>query len=127
MSITTTIEQTAGGTGGSPGYMESREKSTGSCFFTANGGLFERPTAAFFTVAAVVAMRRMALGMVVTTSRKTRFPHGVTTVTKKAKPTTAAMAFCVYIILYYVLQQVTPSANRNSYRVALICGDVHPG
>ena len=37
---------------------------------------------------------------------------------KKAEPTTVAMAFCVYIILYYVLLQVTPSANRNSYRVA---------
>jgi len=46
-------------------------------------------------VAAVVAMQRMALGMVATTRRKTRFPHGVTTVTKKAKPTTAAMAFCI--------------------------------
>ena len=67
---------------------------------------------------AVVAMQRMALGMVVMIRRKTRFPTGVATVTKKAKPTTAAMAFCVYIILYYVLLQVTPSANRNSYRVA---------
>ena len=95
MSITTTIEQTAGGTGGSPSYMESREKSTGSCFFTANGGLFERPKAAFFTVAAVVAMQRMALGMVATTRRKTRFPTDVTTIPKKAKPTTAAMAFCI--------------------------------
>ncbi|WP_158215074.1 hypothetical protein [Prevotella sp. P5-108] len=52
---------------------------------------------------AVVAMQRMALGMVVMIRRKTRFPTGVATVTKKAKPTTAAMAFCVYIILYYVL------------------------
>ena len=24
------------------------------------------------------------------------------------------MAFCVYIILYYVLLQVTPAANRNT-------------
>ena len=62
-----------------------RERLTISCFFTANGGLFERPKAAFFTVAAVVAMQRMALGMVVTTRRKTRFPHGVTTVTKKGE------------------------------------------
>ena len=30
-------------------------------------------------------------------SRKTRFPTGVTDSHKKAKPTTAAMAFCVYI------------------------------
>ena len=90
-------------------------------FFTANGGLFERPTAAFFTVAAVVAMLRMALGMVVMTRRKTRFPTGVATVIKKAKPTTAVMAFCIYIILYYILLQVTPTANRNSYRVAVGC------
>ena len=69
-------------------------------------------------MATVVAMQRMALVMVVMTRRKIRFPTGVATVTKKAKPTTAAMAFCVYIILYYVLLQVTPSANRNSYRVA---------
>ena len=107
--------------------MLSSTNHTSRCFFTANGGLFERPTAAFFTMAAVVAMHRMALGMVVTTRRKTCFPTGVTTVTKKAKTTTAAMAFCVYIILYYVLLQVTPSANRNSYRVALICGDLHTG
>ena len=76
-----------------------RWNNTSNCFFTANGGLFERPTAAFFTVAAVVAMQRMALGMVVMTRRKTRFPTGVATVTKKAKPTTAVMAFCIYIIL----------------------------
>ena len=68
-------------------------------FFTANGGLFERPTAAFFTMPAVVAMQRMALGMEVMTSRKIRFPTGIATITKKAKPTTAAMAFCVYINL----------------------------
>ena len=53
----------------------------------------------------VVAMQRMALGMVVTTKRKTRFPTGVTAVNKKAEPTTAAMAFCIYIILYYVLSR----------------------
>ena len=41
-------------------------------------------------MAAVVAMQRMALGMVVTTRRKTRFPTGVTDSHKKAKPTTAA-------------------------------------
>ena len=48
-------------------------------------------------------MQRMALGMVVMTRRKTRFPTGVATVIKKAKPTTAVMAFCIYIILYYIL------------------------
>ena len=46
---------------------------------------------------AVVVMQSMALGMVATTWRKTRFPTGVTANPKKAKPTTAAMAFCVYI------------------------------
>ena len=71
-------------------------------FFTANGRFF-------FTMPPVVAMQRMAMVMVVMTRRKIRFPTGVATVTKKAKPTTAAMAFCVYIILYYVLLRVTPS------------------
>ena len=98
-----------------------RWNNTSKCFFTANGGFFDRPTAAFFTVAAVVAMQRMALGMVVMTRRKTRFPTGVATVIKKAKPTTAVMAFCIYIILYYILLQVPPTANCNSYRVAVGC------
>ena len=99
-----------------------RWNNTSNCFFTAKGGFFERPTAAFFTVAAVVAMQRMALGMLVMTRRKTRFPTGVATVTKKAKPTTAVMAFCIYIILYYILLQVTPTANRNTYSVAMLAG-----
>ena len=72
-------------------------------------------------------MQSMALGMVATIRRKTRFLTGVTANPKKAKPTTAAMAFCVYINLYYGLQQVTPSAKRNSFRVALICSELHPG
>ena len=37
-------------------------------------------------------------GMAATTRRKTRFPTGVTANPQKAKPTTAAMAFCIYII-----------------------------
>ena len=48
---------------------------------------------------AVVVMLSMALGMVATTRRKTRFPTGVTDSPKKAKPTTTAMAFCIYINL----------------------------
>ena len=36
-------------------------------------------------------------GMAATTRRKTRFPTGVTANPQKAKPTTAAMAFCIYI------------------------------
>ena len=47
---------------------------------------------------AVVVMQSMALGMVATTRRKTCFPTGVTYSHKKAKPTTDAMAFCVYIV-----------------------------
>ena len=38
-------------------------------------------------------------GLVATTRRKTRFPTGVTATPQKAKPTTAAMAFCIYINL----------------------------
>ena len=73
------------------------------CFFTANGGLFERPRAAFFTVAAVVVMQSMALGMVGTTRRKTRFPTGVTTSATKAKPPADATAFCVLSLPYIIL------------------------
>ncbi len=50
---------------------------------------------------AVVVMQSMALGVAATTRRKTRFPTGVTVSYKKAKPTTAAMAFCVYINLLH--------------------------
>ena len=46
---------------------------------------------------AVVVMQSMALGMVATTRKKTCFLAGVTDSHKKAKQTTAAMAFCVYI------------------------------
>ena len=59
-----------------------RWNNTSKCFFTANGGLFERPT--------------------------------------------AVMAFCVYIILYYVLLWVTPTAKRNTYSVAIIVGYILP-
>ncbi len=48
-------------------------------------------------MSAVVVMQRMALEVKVATRRKTRFPTGVTDNLQKAKPTTAAMAFCVYI------------------------------
>ena len=46
----------------------------------------------------VVVMQSMALGVAATTRRKTSFPTGVTDNHKKAKPTTADMAFCVDII-----------------------------
>ena len=79
----------------------NRWNNTISCFFTANGGLFLRPTAAFWPMPAVVVMRSMALGVAATTKRETRFPTGVTDSHKKAKPTTGAMAFCVYINLLH--------------------------
>ena len=46
-------------------------------------------------------MPRMTVGMVETTRRKTRFPTVGTAIHAKAKPTTAAMAFCVYINLLH--------------------------
>ena len=56
-----------------------------SCFFTANGGFFLRPMAAFFTVAAAVVMHGMTVGMVETARRKTRFPTVGTASHAKAK------------------------------------------
>ena len=48
----------------------------------------------------VVVMQSMALGMVVMIRRKTCFPTAVTDSHKKAKPTTVAMAFFVFISSY---------------------------
>ena len=76
------------------------------CFFTANGGLFERPRAAFFTVAAAGVMLCMTVVRVVTTRRKTRFPTGVATSAIKAKPPAAAAAFCVFGITLYNIRGV---------------------
>ena len=76
-----------------------REASNKQLFFVpAKAGLFERPKAAFFTVAAAVVMHRMMVGMVETTRRKTRFPTVGTAIHAKAKPTATATAFCVYVI-----------------------------
>ena len=69
-----------------------------SCFCTANGGLFLRPRAAFFTVAAAVVMHGMTVGMVETARRETRFPTVGTAIHAKVKPTATATAFCIYII-----------------------------
>ena len=44
-------------------------------------------------------MRRMTVGMVATTRRKTRFPTIGTTIHAKAKPTATTTAFCVYVNL----------------------------
>ena len=73
------------------------------CFFTANGGLFERPSAAFFTVVAAGVMPCMTVVMVGTMRRKTRFPTGVTTSATKAKPPADATAFCVLSLPYIIL------------------------
>ena len=73
------------------------------CFFTANGGLFERPRAAFFTVAAAGVMPRMTVVMVVTMRRKTRFPTGGDASSTKAKPPADATAFCVLSLPYLIL------------------------
>ena len=67
-------------------------------FVPAKAGLFERPEAAFFTVAADGVMHRMTVGMVETTRRKTRFPTVGTTIHAKAKPPSATTAFCIYVI-----------------------------
>ena len=82
----------------SPGESRREASNKQPFFFTANGGLFERPKAAFFTVAAAVVMPRMTVGMVETTRRKTRFPTIGTTSHTKAKPTATATAFCFYFI-----------------------------
>ena len=73
------------------------------CFFTANGGLFERPRAAFFTVVAAGVMPCMTVVTVVTARRKTRFPASVATSATKAKPPAAATAFCVLSLPYLIL------------------------
>ena len=67
-------------------------------FVPAKAGLFERPEAAFFTVVADGVMHRMTVGMVETTRRKTRFPTVGATIHAKAKPPSAATAFCIYFI-----------------------------
>ena len=43
-------------------------------------------------------MPRMTVGMVASTRRKTRFPTVGTDITAKAKPQSAAKAFCIYFI-----------------------------
>ena len=67
-------------------------------FVPAKAGLFERPKAAFFTVAADGVMHRMTVGMAASTRRKTHFPTIGATVHAKAKPPSAATAFCIYSI-----------------------------
>ena len=83
----------------SPGESRREAPNKQLFFVPAKAGLFERPKAAFFTVAAAVVMPRMTVGMVETTRRKTRFPTVDTTIHAKAKPTAAATVFCIYFIL----------------------------
>ena len=71
--------------------------STSCSFCTANGGVFERPRAAFFTVVAAVVMPCMTVGMVGTMRRKTRFLTGVTDRHTQAKPTAVTTAFCILV------------------------------
>ena len=52
----------------------------------------------FFTVAADGVMHRMTVGMAASTRRKTHFPTVGTDITAKAKPPSAATAFCIYSI-----------------------------
>ena len=120
--------------------VHNAERLLIKCFFTANGGLFERPTAAFFTVAADGVMPCMTVVMVATVRRKTRFPTDGATSAIKAKPPADATAFCVFGITLYNIRgcgichwtadfsaAVTPSANRNSYRVATLFLYQYPG
>ena len=81
----------------SPGESRREAPNKQLFFVPAKAGLFERPKAAFFTVAADGVMRCMAVGMVETTRRKTRFPTIGSTIHAKAKPTAATTAFCVYV------------------------------
>ena len=84
--------------------MMAGEGLSMECFFTANGGLFERPRAAFFTVAAAGVMHSMTVVLVVTRRRKTRFPTGGATSATKAKPPADATAFCVLSSPYIILE-----------------------
>ena len=83
--------------------VHNAERLLIKCFFTANGGLFERPRTAFFTVVAAGVMPCMTVVTVVPTRRKTRFPTGVTTSATKAKPPADATAFCVLSLPYIIL------------------------
>ena len=78
-------------------WGELKRSTTSTCFFTAKGGLFERPTAAFLNRDGCCRHACMTLELLVTTRRKTCFLIGVTISPNKAKPTTATTAFCLYL------------------------------
>ena len=73
--------------------LHDNQDYMGGCFFTANGGLFERPKAAFFTVVVDGVMHSMTVEMVEATRRKTRFPTIGATVHAKAKPPSTTRLF----------------------------------
>ena len=76
-------------------WGELKRDSTSSYFFTAKGGLFERPTAAFLNREDCCRHALHDIGDEVMTRRKTCFLTGVTISPNKAKPTTATTAFCL--------------------------------
>ena len=59
-------------------------------------------------------MHRMTVGMVETTRRKTRFPTVGATIHAKAKPPSAATAFCIYFIT--LIDAINP--NRSLEKVS---------
>ena len=67
-------------------------------FLPASAGLFERPKAAFFTVAAAGVMPCMTVVMGPMTRRKTCFPTGIGDSAAKAKPPAVTTAFCIHLI-----------------------------
>ncbi|HAG32372.1 MAG TPA: hypothetical protein DCL18_02900 [Prevotella sp.] len=74
-------------------------------FVPAKAELFERPEAAFFTVAADGVMHRMTVGMAETTRRKTRFPTIGATIHAKAKPPSTTRLFV------FILSTLTNAKN----------------
>ena len=120
--------------------VHNAERLLIKCFFTAKGGLFERPRAAFFTVVAAGVMPRMTVVTVVTMRRKTRFPTGgATSATKRSRQ--QMLRLFVYLVSPYIILEVvafviglliyllllTPSANRNTYSVATLFFYQYPG
>ena len=76
--------------------VSNRWNDTISCFFTAKGGFFYGRWPLFEPCRLLSSCKAWRWGKAATTRRKTRFPTAVTDSHKKAKPTTGAMAFCVY-------------------------------
>ena len=75
-----------------------REGPTSCCFFTAKGGLFERPKAAFLNHAGCCRHARHGVGGGGDDTEENEFSGWRHRRHKKAKPTTSAMAFCVNIV-----------------------------